>query len=70
MNFEKSLTGRILSGGEQEEVLKVFSRIGGYSGKRLDELLTKESIVRYLKKCYERPHRIVDFLEIPPVVNL
>lgn len=33
-------------------------------------MLTKESIVRYLKKCYERPHRIVDFLEIPPVVNL
>lgn len=69
-NFERTLTGRILSGDHADEVAKVFNRIGGYSGRNPNELLTKESLTKYLKRYYDKPYRIIDFLEVPPVMNL
>lgn len=69
LSMEKALSGRILSGDRIQETRKTYNRIGGYSGKNPNELLTRESITRYLKKYYEKPHRIVDFLEIPAVLN-
>lgn len=50
--------------------MKVFNKIGGYSGRNPKELLTKESLTKYLKRYYEKPYRIIDFLEIPVVMNI
>ena len=60
----KKASLKIVSGNEQEEIYQRMRIIGGYSSATpLTHIsLTKESIVRYFRQFYTRPHRIIDFL--------
>jgi hypothetical protein len=59
---------RIKNENEEHLVLEKMRQIGGYSSiNKANISITKESILKYFREFYSRPHRIVDFLEFQNV---
>ena len=72
MNFnEKKTVGKELLHNEETDIIRTMRLIGGYSqGFQPTSLsLTRESINQWLRQEYEKPIRLVDFLEIKSVVE-
>ena len=53
---------------EEALILETMTKIGRYSNISAQSIsVTKESIIKYFKEFYPRPHRIIDFLEFSDV---
>ena len=57
---------------ERELIVQSMKKIGGYNSQAEPGklMVTKESIFKYFKQFYTRPHRLIDFLEFSDVENL
>ena len=66
---EKKTVGRVVSGGmeERERVRAIMRHVGGFdTGTAEDDLwVSRQEVTEWLKEHYEKPQRIVDFLELP-----